>query len=149
MAGRLSQIRWRARLAAHMRFKRSGQTPVEHSAWENPGVSEKEPVDWIYFQCIAWDQWEDFESRKKQSDMEGKSFARIVERQVRKALKTEREEGECQQKAQRSIWYRRGSALHNRTELACFKLFGWIMCWVWLMTHTKRKVLSIHYVPLH
>lgn len=61
--------------------------------------------------------------RNKQPDMEAKSFARIVERQVRKALKAEREEGKYQQKTARSVRSVRVSASHH-TELACFKLLG-------------------------
>lgn len=38
--------------------------------------------------------------------MEAHSFARNVERQVRKALKTERVEGEYQQKEEKSVRYR-------------------------------------------
>lgn len=67
-------------------------------------------------------------SRKKQHDMQEKSFARIVERQVRKAMKTEREEGEYQRKTERSIRYSRVSASDYNTELACFKLLGGITC---------------------
>lgn len=62
--------------------------------------------------------------------MEAQSFAKNVERHVRKALKTERVEGEYQQKEEKSVRYRRVSAL------SCY-LVG-------LTTHTKRKVLSIH-----
>lgn len=58
--------------------------------------------------------------------MEAKSFARIVEQQVRKALKTEREEGESQRKTERSIRYTRVSASQYHTELVCFKLLGGI-----------------------
>lgn len=43
--------------------------------------------------------------------MEAQAFARNVERQVRKALKTERVEGEYQQKKEKSVRYRRFSAL--------------------------------------
>lgn len=63
-------------------------------------------------------------SKNKQPDMEAKSFARIVEQQVRKALKTESEEGEYQQKTERSLRHSRVSASHYHTVLACFKLLG-------------------------
>lgn len=56
--------------------------------------------------------------------MEAKYFARIVEKQVRKALKTEREEGEYRQETLRSDRYSRVSASHYHTELACFKLLA-------------------------
>lgn len=42
----------------------------------------------------------EYQSANKQSDMDAKSFARIVEHQVRKALKTESEEGEYQRKTE-------------------------------------------------
>lgn len=80
---------------------------------EYPSVRKKEYVD--------WDHWEE---QKLQPEMEAKSFSRILERQVRKALKTEREEGEYQQKTERSVRYSRVSASHYQTELACFKLLG-------------------------
>lgn len=66
----------------------------------------------------------EYQSAHKQSDMDAKSFARIVEHKVRKALKTESEEGEYQQKTERSVRYSRVSASHYHTELACFKLLG-------------------------
>lgn len=56
--------------------------------------------------------------------MDAKSFARIVEWRVLKALKTEKEEGEYQQKTERSVRYSRSSASHYHGELACFKLLG-------------------------
>lgn len=56
--------------------------------------------------------------------MEAKYFARIVEKQVRKTLKTGREEGEYLQKTERSVRYSRVSASHYHTELACFKLLA-------------------------
>lgn len=58
----------------------------------------------------------EFES--KQPGMEAHFFTKILERKVRKALKTEREEGEYQQKSERSFGYRRlsvCSVLAHRT----------------------------------